>query len=33
MNTEVVNGQRGKGNFKMPEGFDHDHEHDKRVAD
>jgi Zn-dependent M28 family amino/carboxypeptidase len=33
MNTEVVNGQRGKGNFKMPEDFDHDHEHGKRVAD
>ena len=33
MNTEVVNGQRGKGNFKMPEGFDQPHDHDKRVAD
>jgi aminopeptidase Y len=33
LNTEVVNGQRGKGNFKMPEGFDQPHDHDKRVAD
>jgi aminopeptidase Y len=32
MSTEVVNGRRGKGNFKMPEGWDHDHDHDKRVA-
>jgi Zn-dependent M28 family amino/carboxypeptidase len=31
MSTTVVNGLRGKGNFKMPEGFDE--EHDKRVAD
>jgi aminopeptidase Y len=31
MSTTVVNGLRGKGNFKMPEGFDEPH--DKRVAD
>jgi hypothetical protein len=31
MSTRVINGQRGKGNFKMPAGFDEPH--DKRVAD
>ena len=31
MSTRVVNGQRGKGNFKMPAGFDEPH--DKRVTD
>ena len=34
MNTEAVNGQRGKGNFKRTDlDDDHDHDHDKRVAD
>jgi aminopeptidase Y len=36
MNTEAVNGQRGKGNFKrtdLDDDHDHDHDHDKRVAD
>jgi Zn-dependent M28 family amino/carboxypeptidase len=39
MNTEAVNGQRGKGNFKKTEvsgdhdGPDNDHDHDKRVAE